>query len=53
MSDKQKRGGAREGAGAPKKEPTKVLTFRVKLCQEKAVRDAVKQATLQNQSPTP
>jgi hypothetical protein len=47
MNDKPKRGGKREGAGAPKKEPTKVITFRVKLWQESAVRDAVKQVTQQ------
>ncbi len=48
MENKQKRGGKRKGAGAPKKEPTKVITFRVKLWQEKAVRDAVKQVSQQN-----
>jgi hypothetical protein len=44
---KDKRGGARKGAGAPKKEPTKVITFRVKLWQESVVRAAVKQVTQQ------
>jgi|LakMenEpi03Aug12_release.lakeMendotaPanAssembly.Ray.scaffolds.fasta_scaffold324576_2 hypothetical protein len=34
MNDKLKRGGARKGAGAPKKETTKVITFCVKLWQE-------------------
>jgi hypothetical protein len=47
--NKSTRGGAREGAGAPKKEPTKVITFRVKLWQESAVRAAVKAITQQKQ----
>ena len=51
MNGKPKRGGARKGAGAPKKEPTKVITFRVKLWQEKAVRDAVKAITQRKQLP--
>jgi hypothetical protein len=49
LNDKPNRGGKREGAGAPKKEPTKVITFRVKLWQESAVRAAVKQVTQQKQ----
>ena len=51
MIDKPKRGGKRKGAGAPKKEPTKVITFRVKSWQEEAVRDAVKAITQQRRSP--
>jgi hypothetical protein len=53
VMDKPKRGGTRKGAGAPKKEPTKVITFRVKLWQESAVRDAVKQVTQQKPSSSP
>jgi hypothetical protein len=53
LNDKPKRGGARKGAGAPKKEPTKVVTFRVKLWQESAVRAAVKQVTQQTLSSLP
>jgi hypothetical protein len=52
MDNKPKRGGKRKGAGAPKKEPTKVITFRVKLWQEEAVRAAVKAINLQRQLPS-
>ncbi len=43
LNDKPNCGGKREGAGAPKKPPTKVITFRVRLDEETPVRDAVKQ----------
>jgi hypothetical protein len=46
-NNKKTRGGARKGAGAPKKEPTKIIAFRVKLWQESVVRAAVKQVTQQ------
>jgi hypothetical protein len=52
MDNKPKRGGKRKGAGAPKKEPTKVITFRVKLWQEEDVRAAVKAITQQKRSPS-
>jgi len=40
--DKPKRGGKREGAGAPKKPPTKIITFRVRLDEVQPIRELVK-----------
>ena len=39
---KKQRGGVRKNAGAPKKEPTKVITTRVRLSEEQPVRTAIK-----------
>lgn len=36
-----KRGGKRDGAGRPKSQPTKVITFRIRPAWEKSIRKAV------------
>lgn len=42
MNDKPKRGGQREGAGAPKQPETKVITFRLRLNEIDHIRNVVK-----------
>lgn len=39
--DNNNHGGNRIGAGRPKSEPTKVITFRIRLSWEKRIREVV------------
>ena len=39
---KETRGGKRQGSGRPKSEPTKILTFRVKLKDAEIIRAKIK-----------
>jgi hypothetical protein len=42
VMNKPTRGGPRPGAGAPKKPPTKIITFRVRLDEVQQIKDLVK-----------
>ena len=55
MNDKQKRGGKREGAGAPKKPETKVIPFRLRLDEIDHIKRIVKKevAKLRKGKPKP
>jgi hypothetical protein len=55
MNDKPKRGGTREGAGAPKKPETKVVPFRLRLNEIDHIRKVVKKevAKLRKGKPKP